>query len=142
MKISVASDHAGYELKEIIIKWLNEKGFEVINEGPFSDQSVDYPDYAHITASKVNNGSCERGIVICGSGNGVSMTANKYNNVRAALCWNEEIAKLARQHNDANILGLPARFISAEEAIKMTEIFFSVPFEGGRHQIRVDKIRK
>jgi len=142
MKISVASDHAGYELKEIIIKWLKEKGYEVTDEGPFSVGSVDYPDYAHKTASKVNGGECERGIVICGSGNGVSMTANKYINVRAALCWNEEIVTLARQHNDANILGLPARFISAEEALKMTELFFTVPFEGGRHQTRIEKIKK
>lgn len=142
MKVSVASDHAGYELKEVIVKWLKENGYETIDEGPFSGDSVDYPDFAHKTASKVNEGICERGIVICGSGNGVSMTANKYINVRAALCWNEEITKLARQHNDANILGLPARFISTGEAIKMTEQFFAVAFEGGRHQNRIDKIKK
>lgn len=142
MKISIASDHAGYELKEILVEWLKEKGFAVENEGPFSGDSVDYPDYAHKTASKVNAGLCEKGIVICGSGNGVSMTANKYANVRAALCWNEEITRLARLHNDANILGLPARFISTEEAMRMTEIFLSTEFEGGRHQNRINKINR
>jgi len=141
MKISIASDHAGYELKEVIIKYLNNAWHKVENEGPFNSDSVDYPDYAHKTAKKVNDGNCDMGILICGTGNGVSMTANKYINVRAALCWNSEIAKLAREHNDANILAIPARFITHEEAIKMTELFIKTTFEGGRHKIRIDKIK-
>ena len=141
MNISIASDHAGYEIKEILIKWLNNAWHKVENEGPFSNDSVDYPDYAHKTAKKVNEGKIEMGVVICGTGNGVSMTANKYNNVRAALCWNSEIAKLARQHNNANILAVPARFITAEEAINILDTFIKTPFEGGRHKIRIDKIK-
>lgn len=141
MKISIASDHAGYELKEILIKWLNNAWHKVENEGPFSKESVDYPDYAHKTAKKVNDGNCDLGVVICGTGNGVSMTANKYLNVRAALCWNTEIAQLAREHNDANILAIPARYISPEDAVKMLEIFIKTPFEGGRHKNRIEKIK-
>ena len=142
MKISIGSDHAGYELKEVIIKYLNNAWHKVENEGPFSTESVDYPDYAHKTAKKVNDGNCDMGILICGTGNGVSMTANKYINVRAALCWNVEIAKLAREHNDANILALPARFITKEDALEMVKTFLETKFEGGRHLNRINKIKE
>lgn len=139
MKIIIASDHAGYELKESIIRhFANE--FEWENMGTYSSESVDYPDFAHPLAEKISNGENKYGILICGTGNGIGMTANKHANVRAALCWNVDIAALARQHNDANILVLPARFIAEEDAFKVVEIFFSTEFEGGRHQRRVEKI--
>lgn len=139
MKIIIASDHAGYELKESIIRhFANE--FEWENMGTYSSESVDYPDYAHPLAEKISNGENKYGILICGTGNGIGMTANKHANVRAALCWNVDIAALARQHNDANILVLPARFITEEDAFKVVETFFSTEFEGGRHQRRVEKI--
>jgi ribose 5-phosphate isomerase B len=139
--LALGSDHAGFELKEYIKKYLIDNGFEIIDFGTHSDKSVDYPDFAHPVASAVNNKEYERGILICGSGNGVSIVANKYPNVRAALCWKGELAELARQHNDANILSLPARYISTDEAIKAVDLFLNTPFEGGRHQTRVDKIR-
>ncbi len=139
MKIIIASDHAGYELKENIIRhFANE--FEWENMGTYSSESVDYPDFAHPLAEKISNGENKYGILICGTGNGIGMTANKHANVRAALCWNVDIAALARQHNDANILVLPARFIAEEDAFKVVETFFSTEFEGGRHQRRVEKI--
>lgn len=139
MKIIIASDHAGYELKESIIRhFANE--FEWENMGTYSSESVDYPDFAHPLAEKISNGENKYGILICGTGNGIGMTANKHVNVRAALCWNVDIAALARQHNDANILVLPARFITEEDAFKVVETFFSTEFEGGRHQRRVEKI--
>lgn len=139
MKIIIASDHAGYELKESIIRhFANE--FEWENMGTYSSESVDYPDFAHPLAEKISNGENKYGILICGTGNGIGMTANKHANVRAALCWNVDIAALARQHNDANILVLPARFINEEDAFKVVETFFSTEFEGGRHQRRVEKI--
>ncbi|MBO2524999.1 MAG: ribose 5-phosphate isomerase B [Bacteroidales bacterium] len=139
MKIIIASDHAGYELKESIIRhFANE--FEWENMGTYSSESVDYPDFAHPLAEKISNGENKYGILICGTGNGIGMTANKHANVRAALCWNVDIAALARQHNDANILVLPARFITEEDAFKVVETFFSTEFEGGRHQRRVEKI--
>lgn len=139
MKIIIASDHAGYELKESIIRhFANE--FEWENMGTYSSESVDYPDYAHPLAEKISSGENKYGILICGTGNGIGMTANKHANVRAALCWNVDIAALARQHNDANILVLPARFIAEEDAFKVVETFFSTEFEGGRHQRRVEKI--
>ena len=140
--IPIASDHAGFELKELVKKHLTSKGIETKDFGTYSAESVDYPDFAHQVGSSVNNGTYRRGIVICGSGNGVQMTVNKYPNVRCALCWNEEITKLARQHNDANIISLPARFVSADEALHFVDIFLSTPFEGGRHQRRVEKINK
>lgn len=140
--IPIASDHAGFELKEEVKSYLASKGIETKDFGTFSTDSVDYPDFAHQVGAAVNRGDYGRGIVICGSGNGVQMTVNKYPNVRCALCWNEEIAKLARQHNDANILSMPARFIPAELALKIVDIFLSTPFEGGRHQRRVEKINK
>jgi ribose 5-phosphate isomerase B len=140
--LALGSDHAGYELKEFIKKYLTEKGFEIIDFGTKSSKSVDYPDFAHPVAKVVNDNEIETGILICGSGNGVNIVANKYPNVRAALCWREEIAVLARKHNNANILSLPARFISFEESIKIVDLFLSTTFEGGRHQTRIDKISK
>ena len=142
MKIGICNDHAGVDYKFKLIKMLQGRGIEVVNFGTDTTESVDYPDYAHKVGSTVNNGVYKRGIVICGSGNGVQMTVNKYPNVRCALCWNEEIASLARQHNDANIISLPARFVSPELALKMVDIFFNTSFEGGRHQRRVEKINK
>ena len=140
--IPIASDHAGFELKKKVIEHLISRNFDVKDYGTYSSDSVDYPDYAHKVGSAVNGGTYGRGIVICGSGNGVQMTVNKYPNVRCALCWNEEIAFLARQHNDANILSLPARFIDETTAIKIVDLFISTPFEGGRHQRRVEKINQ
>ena len=140
MKIAIGADHAGYLLKEIIIGYLNSLDFEVIDYGTNSEKSVDYPDIIHPLANDVNNGKFEKAIIICGSGIGVSLVANRYPNVRAALCWNEEIVKLCRQHNNANILTLPARFISDLEAISFVDLFLSTEFEGGRHQNRIDKI--
>ena len=138
--IGIASDHAGYELKELLVAYLLAKDYEVINYGTNSDSSCDYPDFAHPLAADVNSGKLFRGITICGSGNGISMVVNKYPKVRAALCWNTEIVKLARSHNDANICSLPARFIQENEAIDIIKDFLSTPFEGGRHIARVNKI--
>lgn len=140
MSIGVASDHAGYELKTKVIKYLESKGCVVHDFGTDSAESVDYPDYAHKLASAVESGSCQFGIAICGSGNGVNMTVNHHRKVRGALCWTPEIAALARQHNDANIISLPARFIEASIALQMVDVFLSTDFEGGRHQRRVEKI--
>lgn len=140
--IPIASDHAGFELKTKVVDFLRSKGFEVEDFGTYSADSVDYPDFAHKVGSAINNGTYNRGIVICGSGNGVQMTVNKYPNVRCALCWNEEIASLARQHNDANIISLPARFIDEATALRIVDIYLNTPFEGGRHQRRVEKINK
>lgn len=138
--IPIASDHAGYELKEKVKQFLLSKNIEAKDFGTFSSESVDYPDYAHKVGAAINRNEYKRGIVICGSGNGVQMTVNKYPGVRCALCWNEEIASLARQHNDANILSLPARFIPEELALRIVDIFLNTGFEGGRHQRRVEKI--
>lgn len=140
--LALGSDHAGFELKEFLKKYLTEMGFEIIDFGTDSDKSVDYPDFAHPVAKGVNDHQFETGILICGSGNGVSIVANKYPNVRAALCWAPELADLGRRHNNANILTLPARFISFEEAIKIVDLFLSTSFEGERHQLRIDKISK
>ncbi|MFA7081177.1 MAG: RpiB/LacA/LacB family sugar-phosphate isomerase [Bacteroidales bacterium] len=144
MKISniipIASDHAGYELKEFLIKELSNQGYELKDYGTFSTDSCDYPDFIHPLAKDINDGIYDRGLIMCGSGNGVQMTANKYLKVRCALCWNEELASLARQHNDANILALPARFIPQEEGLKIALKYLNTDYEGGRHQRRVDKI--
>jgi len=140
MKISIGCDHAGYSLKVQIITVLKEKGFEVEDFGCHSEDSIDYADYAHPVANFVEANEGSKGILICGSGNGITMTANKHQGIRAALCWTKEIAELARQHNDANILSLPARFISTEEALEMVDAFFTTEFEGGRHQARIEKI--
>ncbi len=138
--ISIGADHAGYELKQYLISYLELKGFQVNDHGCHSTESIDYPDFAHPVASEVENNPGRLGILICGSGNGISMTANKHQGIRSALCWKKEIAELARQHNDANILALPARFITQDEAVEMVDVFLSTPFEGGRHQNRVNKI--
>ncbi|MBU0487074.1 MAG: ribose 5-phosphate isomerase B [Bacteroidetes bacterium] len=142
MKIIVAigCDHAGYELKASVLSWLQSKGVETIDFGTSSLLSVDYPDFAHEVGHAIQTGRAEIGIVICGSGNGVNMTVNKYSKVRSALCWNKEIASLARQHNNANVLALPARYITVDEVIEMLEVFFTTAFEGGRHHNRVNKI--
>jgi ribose 5-phosphate isomerase B len=142
MKICIASDHAGYEMKEKIKIFLKEINSDVSDYGTFSSESVDYPDFSHPLAGEINSGNFKTGIVICGSGNGVSMVANKYPKVRCALCWNEEIASLARKHNNANILALPARFISEELALNIVRVFLNTEFEGGRHEIRVGKINQ
>jgi ribose 5-phosphate isomerase B len=140
MLIPIGADHAGYELKEVIKTYLESKGLAFKDFGCDSTASIDYPDYAHPVASLIESNPGMKGILICGSGNGISMTANKHQGIRSALCWKKEIAELARLHNDANILTLPARFISKEEAIEMVDVFFETAFEGGRHQNRVDKI--
>jgi ribose 5-phosphate isomerase B len=140
MKISIGNDHAGPEYKTAIVGYLKSKGHQVTNYGTDTDDSVDYPDFGHPVAIDVSEGNADFGVVICGSGNGIAMTVNKYPKVRAGLCWNKEIAYLTRLHNNANILSIPARFTSIEQAIEIVETFLSTSFEGGRHQIRVDKI--
>jgi ribose 5-phosphate isomerase B len=140
MLIPIGADHAGFELKEKIKDYLQAKGFEVKDFGCFSTESIDYPDYGHPVAEMVEKTKGMKGIVICGSGNGINMTANKHKGIRSALCWKNEIAALARLHNDANMIALPARFITADEAFEMVETFLTTPFEGGRHQHRIDKI--
>ena len=140
-KISIGGDHAGFEYKTRIFQMLKQKGFEIMDMGPYSDESADYPDFAHPVATSVENGEADSGILVCGSGNGVAMSANKHQGVRAAVCWNTELAALARQHNDANVLCLPARFISYPEAENIVNVFVEADFEGGRHQRRVDKIK-
>ena len=140
MKISIGNDHAGPDYKKAIVKMLQAKGYEVTNYGTDSAESVDYPDFGHPVATDVSEGKADFGIVICGSGNGIAMTVNKHSKVRAALCWMKEIAVLARQHNDANIISIPARFTSIPQAVEMVEAFLNTDFEGGRHQNRVNKI--
>ena len=140
--ISIACDHAGYELKEVVKKHLADRGFEVKDFGTNSSESVDYPDFAHQVGRAINNGEYRRGIVICGSGNGVQMTVNKYPNVRCALCWTAEIAHLGRQHNDCNVISMPARFIPQEVALVIVDEYLDTEFEGGRHQRRVEKINQ
>lgn len=139
--IAIGSDHAGFLYKQSIIHWLGLNGYNVIDEGTGSEESTDYPDHIHPVADKVDSGEAYLGIIICGSGNGAAMTANKHQGIRAALCWNNELASLARQHNDANILAIPARFVPESVALSMVQTFLDTPFEGGRHQRRVDKIR-
>lgn len=138
--IGLAADHAGFEIKEFIRGLLDAKGIEYKDFGTFTAESFDYPDAAHPLANAIEEGEVYPGIAVCGSGNGIAMTLNKHQGVRAALCWNAEIARLARAHNDANVLVLPGRFISEEEAKKALELFLTTPFEGGRHQRRIDKI--
>ncbi len=140
MKIAIGNDHAGTDYKLAIIGLLKSMNIEVINHGTDSADSVDYPDFVHPVASDVENGTATIGIIICGSGNGASMTANKHQKIRAALCWNKEITALARAHNDANILSLPSRFISLPQALDMVKTFLDTPFEGGRHERRIEKI--
>ncbi len=138
--IAMASDHGGYEMKEFLKERLVSEGYEIKDFGTFSNESVDYPDFIHPLAFAINNGEYKKGIIMCGSGNGAQITANKYPYVRAALCWDEKQARLAREHNDANIISLPGRFIPLEQAWKMVQIFLSTDFEGGRHERRVKKI--
>lgn len=140
MKIALCSDHAGYELKSMIEGYLESQGKEFEDFGTHSAESCDYPDFAHPAAIAIEEGRCYPGIAICGTGNGIGMTLNKHQGIRAALCWNVEIAKLARQHNDANVLVLPARFIDPVTALAIVDAFLTTPFEGGRHERRVAKI--
>jgi ribose 5-phosphate isomerase B len=139
-KIAVASDHAGFYLKEKILKFLLKEKVDVKDLGCYTDEKSDYPDYGHPLAEAVSNGEYEMGISICGTGNGINMTVNKHPGIRGALCWNEDISRLARAHNDANICALPARFISEAEAYLIVRTFLNTPFDGGRHQRRIDKI--
>ncbi|MDB4285936.1 ribose 5-phosphate isomerase B [bacterium] len=142
MKIGIGSDHAGFSHKEAIKIYLEGKGFEVKDYGTYSEDSADYPDFAHPVAAAVNDHEFEKAILVCGSGQGVCMTANKYPGVRAALVWNAEVAKLTRQHNDSNIICIPGRMIDIEEAKRAVDAFFATEFEGGRHQRRVNKIQE
>jgi ribose 5-phosphate isomerase B len=140
MKIAIGNDHAGTKYKNTILESLKKEGYEVLNYGTNTYDSVDYPDFVHPVAKDVDEGKVAFGIIICGSGNGANMTANKHQKVRSALCWTKEIAALARQHNNANILSIPARFTSEPQALEMVKTFLETPFEGGRHQLRVEKI--
>jgi ribose 5-phosphate isomerase B len=140
--VALASDHAGYELKSFLYKILTSEGYLIHNYGTDSIASVDYPDFAHLLGKSVNDGEFSRGIVICGSGNGVNMVVNKYPEVRSALCWNSEQAELTRRHNNANVIALPGRFIDFDEALKAVKLFLNTDFEGGRHETRVNKINK
>lgn len=138
--IAIGADHAGFEYKQAIQYWLERNGYDVLDFGPDSDASTDYPDHVHPVASSVEEGRSKLGIILCGSGNGAAMTANKHQGIRCALCWNTELASLARMHNDANILSIPSRFVPEAVALAMTQTFLETAFEGGRHQRRVDKI--
>lgn len=140
MKIAIASDHAGFDMKEHVKAELEKKGIEVGDFGTHSKDSVDYPDYVHPLVSSIQKGDFEQGILLCGSGNGMAMAANRHAGIRAALCWTGEIARLAREHNDANVLCIPSRFTDNDTADKMVNEFISTPFEGGRHKVRVEKI--
>jgi ribose 5-phosphate isomerase B len=138
--VAIGSDHAGFDYKVELVKWLNQKGMQVQDMGVYENKSVDYPDYAHPVASSVENGEAAFGILLCGTGNGVCMTANKHQDIRAAMCWDSDVAKLVRQHNNANVICIPARFIALELAKTLIEIFIETTFEGGRHARRVEKI--
>lgn len=140
MTISIGNDHAGVEYKFAIIKHLESKGYTVTNYGTDTEDSVDYPDFVHPVANDVEQNKADFGIIVCGSGNGANMTANKHQGVRSALCWNREIVELARQHNNANILSVPARFTARQQVIDMVDTFLETAFEGGRHQNRINKI--
>ena len=139
-KVGVASDHAGYEMKEFIVGYLDAMGYEVLDFGCHSPEPCDYPDYAHPLAEAIEQDELTRGISFCGSGNGIAMALNKHQKIRAALCWNTEISRLARAHNDANVCSIPARFVSNTEASGIIDVFLNTPFDGGRHQARIDKI--
>ena len=139
-KIGIACDHAAYDLKLFLVGYLSTKGFEVKDFGTYSEESCDYPDFAHALGEAIDNGELERGVALCGSGEGISMTLNKHQSVRAALCWIPEIAKLSRQHNNSNVLSMPARFITNDEALEMLNVWLETEFEGGRHQRRLDKM--
>ena len=139
-KLGIACDHAGYEMKEFLVGYLSTKGYEVVDFGTHSEESIDYPDFGHALAEAIENGELKRGIGLCGSGEGMAMTLNKHQVVRAGLCWNDTVAELIRQHNDANVVVLPARFISNDEAMAIVDKFLNTEFEGGRHIRRVEKI--
>jgi ribose 5-phosphate isomerase B len=139
-RVAIASDHAGFFIKEKIVGYLKKEGIEVKDFGSFSEESVDYPDYGHQLASSIEKREYDMGISVCGSGNGISMTINKHQGLRSALCWNEEISRLARAHNNANVCSIPGRFVSEAEAVLIVKTFLSTEFEGGRHKTRVDKI--
>lgn len=139
-KVGIAADHAGYQMKEFITGYLDSLGFEVYDFGTDSEESVDYPDYMHPLAEAIEKKEVEFGFAFCGSANGVSMTLNKHQGIRASICWNEELAVMAKQHNNANVCSMPARYISNEDAVKIADAFLSTEFEGGRHQKRIDKI--
>lgn len=139
-KLAIGADHAGFEMKEALKKWLQQNGFELKDYGTHSTESADYPDFAHPVSLAVENKQFDLGLLVCGSANGVAITANKHQGIRAAICWTEELASLARQHNNANVLCLPARFISQELAEKILDRFLNTAFEGGRHERRVNKI--
>jgi ribose 5-phosphate isomerase B len=138
--IPIGSDHAGFELKQELLKYLEKKGFQPDDKGTYSSERADYPDFGHAVATALNQNEADLGILMCGSGNGIAMSANRHKGIRAALCWNEDIARMARQHNDANILVLPARYITLEVAKKCVDAFLDEKFEGGRHQERIQKI--
>ena len=138
--IPIGADHAGFELKERLVKVLAELGYDPLDVGTHSAESTDYPDYAHVVADKVSRGEVQRGVLLCGTGLGMAYAANRHHGVRAAVAWTPEIAKLAREHNDANVLVLPARFVTTDEGIAILKTWLATPFEGGRHQRRVDKI--
>jgi len=140
MKISIGNDHAGPDYKKAIVDFLKQKGHKIVNHGTDTFDSVDYPDFGHPVAIDVATGKADFGVVICGSGNGINMTVNKHQGIRSALCWDKEIASLARQHNDANIISIPARFTSIQQAVEMVDTFLNTNFEGGRHANRVNKI--
>ena len=139
-KIGIACDHAGYQMKEVLVGYLSSKGFDVVDFGTYSEESIDYPDFGHALASAIEAGEMVRGIGLCGSGEGMAMTLNKHQGIRAGLCWNTDVAGLIRQHNNANVVVLPARFISNDEAMAIVEKFLTTDFEGGRHIARVEKI--
>ena len=138
--IALASDHAGYEKKQVIIQFLKENGIPYKDFGCYSEDSCDYPDYAHKIAKAIDNGEYETGITFCGSGQGISITANKHQNVRSGLCWNAQIGTLAKEHNNANICAIPARFVSSDEAVEIVKSFLKAEFQGGRHAVRISKI--
>ena len=139
-KIGIACDHAGYDMKEFLVGYLSARGYEVLDFGTHSPESVDYADFAHPLAEAIESGELKRGVGLCGSGEGMAMTLNKHRGIRAGLCWNTEIATLIRQHNDANVIVFPARFISNDEAVAMLDLFLETAFEGGRHQKRLEKM--
>jgi len=139
-KIALAADHAGYYIKESIREYLLKEGHKIKDFGCYTDASIDYPDFAHPASRSVESGEYELGITVCGSGNGINMVANKYQQIRSALCWNEEISRLARAHNDANICAIPGRFVNKAEAILIVKTFLETSFDGGRHKRRIDKI--
>ena len=140
MKVSIGNDHAGTTYKEAVVDYLKNRNIEVVNHGTNSEESVDYPDFVHPVAKDVEDQTSDFGVIICGSGNGANMTANKHQAVRSALCWTKEIAALAREHNNANVLSIPARFTSKEQAVEMVQVFLDTEFAGGRHSRRVEKI--